>query len=76
MICFVHCSVQKIGGEKGLDCQSFDKELSLLRVDVEDTDSGWGCISPQQSRRMYVHVAMIVLIRSNISIVVKTTFDL
>ena len=41
MICFVHCSVQKIDGERGLDCQSFDKELSLLRVDVEDTDSGW-----------------------------------
>ena len=25
MICFVHCSVQKIGGERGLDCQSWNK---------------------------------------------------
>ena len=48
----------------------FDMELSMLRVGVEDTGPGWECISPQQSRRLYVHVAMTVVIRSNISIVV------
>ena len=25
MICFVHCSVQKIGGGRGLDYQSYNK---------------------------------------------------
>ena len=47
----------------------------MLMVDVEDTGPGWGCISPQQSR-LYVDVAMMVVIRSNISIFVKTTFDM
>ena len=48
----------------------------MLRVDIEDTSPGWGCISLQQSRRLYVHVATMVLIRSNASIFVKTTFDM
>ena len=59
-----------------IEQDEFDKELSMLMVDVEDTGPGWGCISTQQSRRLYVHVAMMVVIRSNISIFEKTTFDM
>ena len=59
-----------------MEQDEFDIELSMLMVDAEDTGPGWGCISPQQSRRLYVHVAMMVVIRSNYSIFVKTTFDM
>ena len=59
-----------------MEQDDFDKELSMLRVGVEDTGPGWEGISPQQSRRLYVHVAIMVVIRSNISIVVETTFDM
>ena len=38
-----------------MEQDEFDMELSMLRVGVEDTGPGWGCISPQQSRRLYVH---------------------
>ena len=59
-----------------MEQDEFDIELSMLRVDVEDTCPGWVGLSPQQSRRLYVYVAMMVVIRSNISIFVKTTFDM
>ena len=59
-----------------MEQDKFDIELSMLMLDVEDTGPGWGCISLQQSRRLYVHVAMMAAIRSNISIVVKTIFDM
>ena len=43
-----------------MEQDEFDIELSMLRVDVEDTGPGWGCISPQQSRRLYVHVRYLM----------------